>query len=125
MAGSWFEMYGPRISPPYAQVGITPWTWGEMIMLVVKHILGIQPVENKIRIRPRLLPGMKEIAGSLPIRENHLFFKYNTNSNKSKANFNVNVPILESSDNEILIPFSNKDITVEAIIPQVNAVYSD
>ena len=26
ISGSWFEMYGPRISPPYAQVGITPWT---------------------------------------------------------------------------------------------------
>jgi len=119
MAGSWFEMYGPRISPPYAQVGITPWTWGEMIMLFVKHIVGIQPEENNIRIKPRLIPGLKVITGSLPIRKNHLSFKYKTDSKESKIIFKVNVPILESNDNEILLPYSNKDITVEAIIPQV------
>ncbi len=45
ISGSWFEMYGPRISPPYAQVGITPWTWAEMIILLIHHILGIQPEE--------------------------------------------------------------------------------
>lgn len=118
ISGSWFEMYGPRISPPYAQVGITPWTWGEVIMLMVHHILGIQLEEKNIRIRPRLLSGLKEVVGSLSIRKNRLSFKYIVDQKKSKADFNVNVPFLEFGENEILIPYSNEDITIEAFVPQ-------
>jgi GH15 family glucan-1,4-alpha-glucosidase len=118
ISGSWFEMYGPRISPPYAQVGITPWTWGEMIMLFVSHILGIQPEEENIRIRPRLFNGLKNIEGNLPVRKNRLIFKYTVDPKQSKTNFDVNVPVLESNNGEILIPYSNKDINVKVVFPE-------
>jgi len=122
ISGSWFEMYGSRISPPYAQVGITPWTWGEIIMLMVHHIVGIQLEEENIRIRPRLLPGLKEVAGSLPIRKNRLSFKYIVDQKKLKAVFDVNVPFNEFGENEILIPYSNEDIIIEAFVPQSDVV---
>ena len=67
-AGAWFEFYGKRIAPPFPQVGIIPWTWAEMVLLLVHHILGLRPEENGIRIRPRLLPGMGRVRASFPVR---------------------------------------------------------
>jgi len=58
-AGSWFEFYGPRPSPPYPQVGIIPWTWSEMLALLVEQVLGIRPEVEGLRVRPRLLPGLE------------------------------------------------------------------
>jgi len=116
-SGAWFEMYGPRISPPYAQVGITPWTWGEIIMLAVNQILGVLPEEKSIRLRPRLLSGMTEVEGKLLVRKNYLNLKYKVDQNISKPSFKTNVSILERNDREILIPYVEKDIFVEAIVP--------
>ena len=36
-AGSWFEFYGPRVAPPFPQVGVVPWTWAEMMFLLVQQ----------------------------------------------------------------------------------------
>jgi len=77
---------------------------------------------NNIRLKPKLLTDLKEISGSIPIRKNRLSFKYKIDSKKSKAVFNVNVPFSESGNNEILIPYSDKDITIEAFVPQNYAV---
>ena len=66
-AGSWFEFYGPRSSPPYPQVGIIPWTWSEMLALLVDHILGVRPEADGLRLRPRLLPGLDHAAGVMPL----------------------------------------------------------
>jgi len=68
-SGSWFENYGEKISPPYPQVGIPPWTWAEIIMLVIKEILGVEPERNYIRIKPALLPSMNYLEATITIRE--------------------------------------------------------
>jgi hypothetical protein len=64
-AGSWFEFYGPRASPPYPQVGIVPWTWSEMLALLVGHILGVRPEADDLTVRPLLLPGLDHAAGRM------------------------------------------------------------
>jgi GH15 family glucan-1,4-alpha-glucosidase len=67
-SGAWFENDGPRISPPYPQVGITPWTWAEIITLFVHHFLGFRPHGDGILIRPRLLAGLESMEASLRVR---------------------------------------------------------
>jgi len=67
-SGAWFENDGPRISPPYPQVGITPWTWAEIITLFVHHFLGFRPHSEGILIRPRLLAGLETMEASLRVR---------------------------------------------------------
>jgi hypothetical protein len=62
-AGSWFEFYGPRSSPPYPQVGIVPWTWSEVLALLVEHVLGVRPEADGLRVAPRLLPGLDHASG--------------------------------------------------------------
>ena len=71
-AGSWFEFYGPRPVPPYPQVGIIPWTWAELVLLVVHHLAGLRPAERALRVRPRLLPGLDRLEIDLPVRGGRL-----------------------------------------------------
>ncbi len=71
-AGTWFENDGPRASPPFPQVGITPWTWAEMVLLVVQHVLGVRPGVDAVRVRPKLLPGVAGVEARLPIGDGWL-----------------------------------------------------
>jgi len=75
-AGSWFEFYGKRQSPPFPQVGIIPWTWAEMIVLVVHHILGIRPEESGLVFQPHLLPGLRRVRAEWPFRGRRLVLEY-------------------------------------------------
>ena len=64
-AGSWFEFYGPRSSPPCPQVGIIPWTWSEVLALLVEHVLGVRPRMEGLHVAPRLLPGLEHASARL------------------------------------------------------------
>ncbi len=64
-AGSWFEFYGPRSSPPYPQVGIIPWTWSEMLALLVEQVLGVRARAGGLTVRPALLPGLDYATGRM------------------------------------------------------------
>jgi hypothetical protein len=116
-SGAFFEMYGHRIAPPYAQNGIVPWNWAEMIMLVVKNILGFQPVQDAILIRPRLLPGLNRAEGSLPFRECRIFFTFVQDSSMGRTQFLVDSRQIASDGESVRIPFAGRDMVVEAIIP--------
>ena len=64
-SGSWFEFYGPRSSPPCPQVGIIPWTWSEVLALLVEHVLGVRPRAEGLHVSPRLLPGVEHASARL------------------------------------------------------------
>lgn len=117
ISGSWFENYGDRISPPFPQVGITPWTWAEMIILLVHHVLGIRPEEEHIRFRPRLLPGLEKVKGSLPIRNFRLHLNLVSAAGRAFPTFKSDSVFIRSSGGEILIPYPQDDIIIRAEIP--------
>ncbi|MGE5198289.1 MAG: hypothetical protein ACM3H9_01520 [Rhodospirillaceae bacterium] len=71
-SGAWFEFNGPRVAPPFPQVGIIPWTWAELVVLFVHHVLGIRPEAGGIRVRPRLLAGMRGADARIPVRDGWL-----------------------------------------------------
>jgi hypothetical protein len=71
-AASWFEFYGPRPVPPYPQVGIIPWTWAEIVFLVVHHMLGVRPGQDYLSLQPRLIPGVDRMEADLPLRDGRL-----------------------------------------------------
>ena len=68
-SGAWFEFNGPRIAPPFPQVGVIPWTWAELVLLFVHHILGVRPEPGGLRVRPRLLAGMRGVDARIPVRD--------------------------------------------------------
>ena len=116
-AGSWFEFYGPRPSPPFPQVGITPWTWAEMLILLCHHIIGIQPEVRHIRIRPRLLPGIKKVKALFPLRNGRINIEIQKAAKGVTCGFLSNGTIVKSSEEEALISYSKKEIWVEAFLP--------
>jgi hypothetical protein len=116
VSGSWFENYGPRISPPFPQVGIPPWTWAEMIILLVHHILGVQLEDNHIRFRPKLLPGLERITGSIPIRGCRLNLDLKAVQVKKALSFKTNAEVIQSSEREILVSYPKNDISINAIM---------
>lgn len=94
ISGSWFENYGERISPPYPQVGIPPWTWAEMIMLIIKDIAGIEPEEDYIRIKPNLLPSINHLEVTIPVKGMILDLRI-VRTGKSKKSEEVIIPVIK------------------------------
>ena len=116
-AGSWFEFYGPRLAPPFPQVGITPWTWAEMLILFCHHVIGIQPEIRHLRLRPRMLPGIKRIKALFPLRGGRIHLEIKRASKGRPPGFRSSGTIIQSSDEEAIILYSKKDFWVEAFLP--------
>ncbi len=67
-SGAWLEYYGDRPTPPLPPVGIVVWTWAEMILFFIHHILGVRPSPSKFIVRPRLLSGLNAVQASVYLR---------------------------------------------------------
>jgi hypothetical protein len=117
-SGAWFELHGDRISPPYAQIGIIPWAWAEMAMLFVRHILGLRAGENGLEFRPRFLPGMGGVSGSLPFRGCRLNLDVRRSGRGSQASVRIDGKNIESRFGIWPIPFADRDLNLEAAIPE-------
>jgi hypothetical protein len=70
--GAWFEFYGNRPTPPLPPVGIVVWTWAEIVMLLLHHIVGVRPRPGTITVRPRLLSGLNDINADLLVHGSRL-----------------------------------------------------
>ncbi len=116
ISGAWFEFYGQSHSPPFAQIGITPWTWAEMLLLLVHHVLGIRPGHGHLRLRPRLLPGMDQVRISIPLKKNRLELSIH-GCPQGPASFKANAPILRAGANEVDLAYTDRDIRIEASVP--------
>ncbi|MBS0663723.1 MAG: hypothetical protein JSR48_10705 [Verrucomicrobia bacterium] len=112
-AGTWFEFYGRRLAPPFPQVGIVVWNWAELVILYVRHILGVKPEEAGLRIQPRLLEGVKRLDATLTFRGQRLTVKA-TRKGRAKARFAANVPVLEQTTTSVLVPYGRKAVAVSA-----------
>ncbi|UCC40259.1 MAG: hypothetical protein JSV96_02040 [Candidatus Aminicenantes bacterium] len=115
-AGSWFEFYGKRLAPPFPQVGITPWTWAEMLILLVHHIVGVQPGEKHLRIRPKLLPGIEEINAVLPFKDGRIKLEIKRRQKERQTVFRSNGKIIESSAKQAILAYSEKELWIEALL---------
>lgn len=67
-AGAWFECHADRPVPPLPPLGIVPWTWAEIVMFFVHHLLGVRPSRNELVVRPRLLNGLDNVKATLILR---------------------------------------------------------
>ena len=117
LSGSWFEFYGEHLESPIPQVGITPRTWAEMLILLIHHIIGIQPEVDYLRIRPKLIPGIEKIKASFPLRGGKINIEIKSGRKKKSYGFRSDGDIIQSSEKEAYISYSKKDIWVEASLP--------
>ncbi len=114
-AGSWFEFYGPRCAPPFPQVGVIPWTWAEILFLLLHHVLGVRPFEEGIRLRPRLLPGLEHVQAVLPIRGRRLHVDIRAAADASAASCLVDGRPVEGLGGQWVISDDDNDVTVEIV----------
>jgi hypothetical protein len=121
-AGSWFEFYGPRSSPPYPQVGIIPWTWSEVLALLVEHVLGVRPEADRLRITPRMLPGLDHASGRMRLGAGVL--KVNVRRERAAApSARARIsgrPVAERAAGEIDVPRAaalGDEIDVDIVLP--------
>ena len=118
-AGSWFEFYGPRPVPPYPQVGIIPWTWAELIFLVVHHLAGVRPAEKALRVRPRLLPGIGRLEVDLPVRGGRLELSLRRARRREEPGFRVGSRKVPNHLYGVAVPLPEEGgrVAVRGIIP--------
>ena len=66
--GAWWEFYGARTTPPLPPVGLVVWTWAEIVLFFVHHLLGVRPQSRELVLAPHLLSGLDRIRAVVPIR---------------------------------------------------------
>jgi hypothetical protein len=118
-AGAWFEFYGPRPVPPYPQVGVVPWVWAEMLFLIIHHMLGVRPSENRLRLRPRLIKGLRAAEASLPLRGGRLELSVRKARRGEKSGYKIGGRFRHFRKNgiEVRLPAESETLKVEAILP--------
>jgi hypothetical protein len=108
-AGSWFEFYGRRQSPPFPQVGIIPWTWAEVIHLTIENVLGVRPLENGLLIRPRLLPGSGPARADLAVRGVRVRIDVESAAGRTPFDIETDAAVAERDGRSILIEYPRRD----------------
>jgi hypothetical protein len=109
-SGSWYEFYGDRPTPPLPPVGIVVWTWGEISMYFVHHLLGIRPDRESVTIRPRLLPGVDSVSGTVIIHGHNVAYDFKRTEQQEYA---VVDGVRHSlTDGALRIPIPDKNISV-------------
>jgi hypothetical protein len=104
--GAWFERMGPSITPPAPPVCIVGWVWAELNLLFVQHFAGVRPEIDRLRIRPRLLKGMKGVRGEIRVRgaEINLIVRAGTGGEHAA----VNGKPAELRDGELFLKYPKK-----------------
>jgi hypothetical protein len=114
-AGTWFENDGPRIAPPYPQVGIPPWTWAELITLYVHHLLGVRPDLDGVTIRPRLLEGLDSTEASLRFRGRRLDLSVRRAGSVEERGGRAGAERLPWREDGVRIPLPDSDTEIEIL----------
>ena len=114
VSGAWFEFYGHRLAPPYPQVGVTPWTWSEMLMLLIIHFAGLRLQESSILIKPFFLPGIDVIQLKLLIREQYASLKLEKGPSPYPEQFHTDGTVIQASSREIELAYPDKNIDLHA-----------
>jgi hypothetical protein len=114
-SGGWFEFYGPRPVPPCPQIGIIPWTWGEVMKLFIHHFMGIRPAGDKLILKPRLLSGIDKMTVSVRIRNFRLILSIEKNNLKENV-YILNGSKIKYNGISIQIPMPEKDTKIELYV---------
>jgi hypothetical protein len=115
-AGTWFEFYGPRPVPPCPQVGLVPWNWVEMLILLLHHLAGVRPEWGCLRLRPRLLKGLDGFHASLRVRDIRVNLTVERCS-RERAGFEAEGRRFPYAEEGLCLPYPLSDIRVKARIP--------
>ena len=123
-AGSWFEFMGPRAAPPFPQVGILPWTWAELVLLLVQHVIGVRPnlalTPAQLEVRPRLLPGLDGVSARIPFNRGTLSISLSRDRNRTTpwARVRANGQVHEVEAPSVIVPCDASEVAIEFLLPR-------
>jgi hypothetical protein len=115
-AGSWFEFYGPRPVPPCPQVGVIPWTWAELIIFFIHHLLGVRPNIDRLLIRPRLLPELKTVKANLRWGGYRLDLEIHRAKKPAERGALINGQQKLFQDGKLILPLPESDLKITMTI---------
>ena len=115
-SGTFFEFYGKRPIPPCPQVGFTPWTFAETLLLLVYQILGIRTNPAGVQIRPRLLTELGEIKCNLRMGGYRLNLRISSNLDKGMV-IEVEGSTFRLLPDGVELPALVRDVTVRMAVP--------
>jgi hypothetical protein len=110
-AGAWLEFYGERPTPPLPPVGIVVWTWAEICMFFIHHLLGVRPEPDALVLRPRLLNGLTSMNAQVRVRGVRV--NLNVRSVPEGGYAMVNGSRMALSNGALRLPLPRRDMSVE------------
>ncbi len=110
-AGAWLECYGDRPTPPLPPVGIVVWTWAELLVFFIHHMLGVRPSPQTLVVRPTLLSGLDRVKAKVFVRGYSVSLDLQRDPKEQWARVDGNRIMLKNQALEL--PFPQKDITIE------------
>ncbi|MBN1273294.1 MAG: hypothetical protein JXB26_13585 [Candidatus Aminicenantes bacterium] len=118
-SGAFFEFYGERKSPPFPQVGIVPWTWAELLLLFIRHVMGIRPEPDCLQIRPRLLPGMSRLEAEIPFRQGKIRLDIKREPGIKSASFKTGGRVITMDEQGVRLEVrkENEIYSLEGVVP--------
>jgi len=87
-----------------------------MVILFVRHILGLQPEEGGLRVRPKLLPKLDRVSASFPFRRGRL--EVSVVRAETRPGFRSDGSILSAASGEALLAYPGRGLKVLARIPK-------
>jgi len=115
-AGSWFEFYGPRPVPPCPQNGIIPWTWAEIVVFFINHVLGVRPGLNDLLLRPRLPSGVDRAEATLSLDAHRLHLELRRARSGESNTITVNGATSAYPAGGLHLPRPRADLNVKIIL---------
>lgn len=110
-AGAWMECYGDRPTPPLPPLGIVVWTWAEMIMFFIHHMLGVRPTPTTLVIRPRLLAGLEQLKARIQVQGHSVLLDVRREQKEQWAV--VNGTRMSLKNQTLEIPLPRRETSVE------------
>jgi hypothetical protein len=110
-SGSWFECYADRPVPPLPPLGIVPWTWAEIMMFLVHHLVGVRPSKSELVLRPKPLSSISKISMTLLLRGQRVSVLLTRTGKEPSARVDgKQVPLVNG---ELHLPIPRKSMKVE------------
>jgi hypothetical protein len=115
VSGSWFEFFGNRIAPPYAQNGIIPWSWAEMVSLFVHHLFGVRPDLAGVTVRPRLLAGLDKMHATVRVGEHKITLEVCRAESEADRGALVDSAHIPWQNDCVRLPLPSSDVDVKLL----------
>ena len=114
-SGAWFEFYGNRPVPPCPQVGIIPWTWAELIIFFVHHLMGLRPMGDHLWIRPRLLEGLERAEIEAPVGHHRIHLTVERGDRDDEGGFYVNDRYVGEKSTGLRLEVPQADLAIRLV----------